>query len=179
MDTSTHLLNELNAHIEGLPIETVAADLCNFVDHLGSESAALIACMGDTLTHLASAGLVRSLIVDAARSLSPDGWLTLSFRDYSHELVGADRFIPVRSDDQRIHTCFLEYAPETVIVHDIVHTRVDSTWQTSVSAYPKLRLQTDEVLTAAASSGLTLVRQQIVRGMQYIAFRRTGPTTAG
>lgn len=179
IDTSAHLLSELNGRIGELPIQTIDADLTKFVDHLGSGSATVIACMGDTLTHLPSEEAVNSLILDAARSLVPDGWLTLSFRDYSHELIGAERFIPVRSDDQRIHTCFLEYRTDTVVVHDIVHTRVDSAWQTSVSAYQKLRLQPDILVAAAESNGFSLIHKQTVRGMLYLAFRRTGATIEG
>jgi len=40
----------------------------------------------------------------------------LSFRDLTPDLTGLNRFIPVRSDPDRIMTCFLEYEPETVIV---------------------------------------------------------------
>lgn len=174
LDTSADLLAELNARIGGEPIQTIHADLTAFVDHLGSDSAALIACMGDTVTHLPSIQTVKTLIVDSARSLSHGGWLTLSFRDYTHELVGAERFIPVRSDNQRIQTCFLEYLPDTVLVHDIIHTLGNSVWQTSVSAYQKLRLQPEIVLATAESNELTLVHQQTVRGMLYFAFRRTG-----
>lgn len=127
LDTSSHLLAELNAVVGELPIKTIAADLTQFSDHLGSGSAALIACMGDTLTHLPSLDAIWKLIDDAARKLTPDGLLTFSFRDYStHELVGTERFIPVRSDDRRIHTCFLDYRSDVVIVHDIIHTFVES-----------------------------------------------------
>lgn len=176
LDTSRHLLAELTARVGELSIKMIRADLADFKNHLGSDAAKLIACMGDTLTHLPSAEAVRTLIRDSAGSLSPNGWLTLSFRDYSHELVGSERFIPVRSDDHHILTCFLEYQPDTVVVHDIIHSLNDSAWQTTISAYPKLRLRPDTVVGFAESSGLSLAHKQTVRGMHYFAFKRTEAT---
>ena len=173
LDTSRHLLGELEAKVGELSIRVIAADLIDFKNHLGSDTATVIACMGDTLTHLPSVEAVKKLICDSADTLSPVGWLTLSFRDYSHELVGSERFIPVRSDNRRIHTCFLEYQPDTVIVHDIIHSLIGSAWQTSVSAYPKLRLRPETVIAFAESNGLTLVHRQTVRGMHYFAFSCT------
>ncbi|WP_299413746.1 methyltransferase domain-containing protein [Acaryochloris sp. IP29b_bin.148] len=172
LDTSRHLLDELETKIGELSIKAIAADLIDFTNHLGSDAAALIVCMGDTLTHLPSVEAVKTLIRDSARMLSHTGLLTLSFRDYSHELIGSERFIPVRSDDRRIHTCFLEYQSDVVIVHDIIHSLNDSAWQTSVSAYPKLRLHPDTVVAFAESSGLALAHKQTVRGMYHFAFNR-------
>ena len=57
--------------------------------------------------------------------------LTLSlitFRDLSSELTELDRLIPVRSDENTIFTCFLEYELETVKVHDIVYNRNQGKW---------------------------------------------------
>lgn len=174
LDTSSHLLNELNAITGDLPIETIQADLTEFHTFLGNESASLIACMGDTVTHLPSLDAVDALIRDSARKLLPDGIVTFSFRDYStYELIGTERFIPVRSDDYRIHTCFLEYQPDIVLVHDIIHSMVDSTWQTSVSAYPKLRLRPDTFVAAAESHGLSLFHKTVDRGMLYFAFKHS------
>ncbi|MEZ6103675.1 MAG: class I SAM-dependent methyltransferase [Pirellulaceae bacterium] len=174
LDTSAHLLNELSRDAGDLPIKAVCADLTQFEVHLGSEKASLIACMGDTLTHLPSCDAVRTLIQDAARNLSPDGLLTYSFRDYSaHELVGPERFLPVRSDSHRIHTYFLEYRADVVLVHDIIHTLVDSTWQMAVSAYPKIRLPPKTVVEEVNSQGLSLIYESVDRGMLYLAFRRS------
>lgn len=174
LDTSTHLLDELKSVAGELPIRIISADLMEFAAYLDIENASLIACMGDTLTHLPSVDAVDSLIHDAVRSLTPDGLFVLSFRDYAtHELKGSERFIPVRSDEDRIHTCFLDYRKETVLVHDIVHSRVDSSWQTSVSAYPKLRLQPGQVLATAETCGAMLIHRSADRGMLRFAFRRS------
>lgn len=180
LDTSRHLLDELDAMTGELQIKTIASDLTRFNDYLGSDSASLIACMGDTLTHLPSRDAVNTLIHDSARKLTPNGMLTFSFRDYSsQELTGAERFIPVRSDDRRIHTCFLDYRPDTVLVHDIVHSLVDSSWRMSVSAYSKLRLQPDTFVATVKSHGLSLIHKTVDRGMLYLAFTRSLATNAG
>ncbi|MGD1953131.1 MAG: class I SAM-dependent methyltransferase [Leptolyngbyaceae cyanobacterium] len=179
-DTSAHLLSELKAVVDNLPIKTIAADLTRFTDHLETERVSLVVCMGDTLPHLPSIDAVNALIRDAALKLVPDGLLIFSFRDYStHELTGTDRFIPVRSDDHRIHTCFLEYRPDSVIVHDIVHSFIDSSWQTSVSAYSKLRLRPDSVIATAESHGFSLMHRTAIRGMVYLAFKLSTNAIAG
>ncbi|MFG6105374.1 class I SAM-dependent methyltransferase [Leptothoe sp. EHU-05/26/07-4] len=172
LDSSKQLLSELDSVTGDLPIQTVQADLTDFPAHLDTAATSLITCMGDTLTHLLSCDAVDQLIRDAARSLRPDGLFIISFRDYAtHELTGSERFIPVRSDDRRIHTCFLEYREDAVLVHDIIHSLGDSTWHTSVSAYPKLRLHPDRVVTTAESSGLAVVHRSVNRGMLYLAFK--------
>ena len=56
-------------------------------------------------------------------------------------LTGTARFLPVRADDQRILTCFLEYGPSHVTVHDLLHEReAGGAWRLQTSAYRKLRL---------------------------------------
>lgn len=180
LDTSTHLLGELKTAAGNLPIHPIAADLTEFAAHLPSRNASLIACMGDTLTHLPTVDAVDSLIREAAQHLSPDGVLTLSFRDYAtHELTSAQRFIPVRSDSHRIHTCFLEYREDTVLVHDIIHSRSGDSWNIAVSAYPKLRVHPDHVIAAAESCGMSITRRSITRGMLYFAFKPSTAVKAG
>lgn len=120
IDTSMHLLSELAARVGDLPIRVIHDELRNFGTHLNSRAASLITCMGDTLTQLPSVESIDELIRQAAAILAPAGVLTLSFRDYAtHVLTGPQRFIPVRADDRRIRTCFLEYQAERVLVHDI------------------------------------------------------------
>ncbi len=176
IDNSDTLLTELSQNVsaatEALDVTIVNDDLLNMEAHVRDDVDVII-CMGDTLTHLPSLNAVRQLIDHASNRLTPGGTLLLSFRDYwSQELKGTDRFIPVRSDEQRIHTCFLDYQPDTVHVHDIVHTRTDSGWQTTVSAYPKLRLAPDSVVSYADAKGFTVSHQSTQRGMLYLALHR-------
>src|SRR5690349_17523077 len=96
--------------------------------------------MGDTLTHLPDPSSVEQLFSAVAESLTQNGMFVATFRDYTSPLTGQQRFIPVRSDADRILTCFLEYAPGYVDVHDLLHERDGGAWQLRVSAYRKLRL---------------------------------------
>lgn len=64
----------------------------------------------------------------------------ISLRDYSTQLTAEQRFIPVRSDENRNLTCFLEYRESHVTVYDILHERDGSRWNLKVSKYNKLRI---------------------------------------
>ncbi|MCL7380496.1 hypothetical protein [Streptomyces sp. 35G-GA-8] len=85
-------------------------------------------CTGDTLTHLPSKGEVTALLRDAARCLATNGQLVPSYRDLTRPLTGTDRALPVCATDERIMTCFLEYVVDTVMVHDLIHTRASPAW---------------------------------------------------
>ncbi|WP_197998760.1 class I SAM-dependent methyltransferase [Gimesia aquarii] len=172
LDTCQHLLDELETKAEGLQIQTVHDDLLTFTNYI-HEPIETIVCMGDTLTHLESQDQVFQLIKKAVEALAPNGILCLSFRDYTtNELKGDARFIPVRSDEKRIHTCFLEYQPDFVCVHDILHTKASDGWEMSVSSYSKLRLSPNDVEQAAKDQGLQLINRFEKRGMIYLAFQR-------
>ncbi|MGI9517899.1 MAG: class I SAM-dependent methyltransferase [Pirellulaceae bacterium] len=175
VDTCGRLLEELEAiaDAEELPIHTINDDLLNFAGHL-DRPVNVIVCMGDTLTHLESADHVAELIASVANALTADGVFCVSFRDYvSSELAGNDRFIPVRSDDDRIHTCFLEYLPDCLRVHDIIHTRSPNGWQMAASSYPKLRIAPGQVEAFATARGLQLIDRRDTYGMLYLAFKST------
>jgi SAM-dependent methyltransferase len=122
IDSSATLLAAMQGHTGALPIRTAKDDLLLFRQHLETQ-AALILCMGDTLTHLPDRRSVEGLFADVAESLDEGGSFIVTFRDYSTPLAGTNRFIPVRSDADRILTCFLEYQEDAVIVHDILHDR--------------------------------------------------------
>ena len=123
-----------------LPIDCVAADLLSFPDHSDGPIDVLL-CMGDTLTHLPCVAYVETLLERVAPSLAPGGIFVATLRDYTtRTLEGPQRFIPVRSDENRILTCFLEYGADKVMVHDVLHERQAQGWLTRVSSYPKLRL---------------------------------------
>ncbi len=173
IDTSQHLLLELRQWITDQSIVPIQGDLRKFPDHL-DDRAAVIVCMGDTLTHLENISDVHQLISNAKQCLVDGGILCLSFRDYTSATPGGvDRFIPVRADENRIHTCFLEYHAATVIVHDIIHQRSDDVWKMSVSCYPKLRLSPDELVHFAESQGFEVFHRSEIRGMNYFGFRLT------
>ena len=156
IDLDAGLLQELRDEAGDLPIHTVEADLREFRQHI-SESLELAICMTDTLLHLESRADVRKLCSNVMTALAPGGRFIVTFRDLTHELTGLDRFVPIRSDSNTIFTCFLEYEPETVKVHDLVYRRDGDSWQFSKSYYRKLRLSREwmEQTLAAADFSRT------------------------
>lgn len=170
IDSSAELLGELRTLAGDLPVETVEGDISSFRKHL-SGAPEVILCMGDTLTHLSDLQAVEALFVDAAAAIAPGGRLVLSFRDYTTPLEGERRFIPVKSDADRILTCFLEYENAHVNVHDLVHERDGSGWRQRVSAYRKLRLSPDWVSATLARVGFQTQRQAGLGGMLRVVAR--------
>jgi 2-polyprenyl-3-methyl-5-hydroxy-6-metoxy-1,4-benzoquinol methylase len=171
IDTSDILLDAMETELGTRPIKTVRDDLLSFKRHLEAP-VALIVCMGDTLTHLPDEQSVEGLLADVAESLEEGGIFIATFRDYSIPLDGLKRFIPVRSDAERILTCFLEYDESAVTVHDILHERHGSEWQQRVSAYRKLRLSTDWVAHAMESRGFQVRNEQGLAGMARVIAKR-------
>ncbi len=174
IDSSQHLLMQLESHAAGLPIRTICTDLLSFRDQL-SEQPQLIVCMGDTLTHLETMDQVLKLFGSVADALAPGGQFVATFRDYTRLPEGVGRFIPVRSDSARIHTCFLEEQPEQVVVHDLIYDKSDTGWTMKVSSYKKLRLATGTVCDAAEAVGLKAVVGPGPRGMAKLVAKKIGP----
>jgi 2-polyprenyl-3-methyl-5-hydroxy-6-metoxy-1,4-benzoquinol methylase len=167
IDSSAALLQLQREHSEGLPIRTVESDLLDF-RNLVTEPADLIVCMGDTLTHLESRDDVDRLCARIAGSLRPTGTFVATFRDYSTPAVDERRFIPVRSDSNRILTCFLEAASDRINVHDLIHEREQGQWILKVSSYRKLRLAPAVVETVLKQHGLKVRVEAGPRGMVRI-----------
>ncbi len=172
IDFSADLLGSLEKRKDNLPIQTIQDNILNFPKHLDGK-ADLIICMGDTLTHLKSTEDVWKLLSDAEKSLTEDGILILTFRDYfSSELGGSQRFIPVRSDETRIFTCFLEYFENHIEVYDLLYTKEDAGWKFSASSYPKLRLNPKSVIDELDKSGFASVSNEFENGMIKIVAKR-------
>jgi len=175
VDTSRELLAELRSHAANLDIRIVHDDLTRFRSHC-PEQVQVIACMGDTLTHLPSRQTVTSLFQEVKAVLAPGGLFVATFRDYmTSPPEGAARFIPVRSDENRILTCFLEYRETSVLVHDLLHTRRTDGWETRVSAYPKLRLDPSWLQKSLQDLGFSARLEAGPRGM----IRLVGTAAAG
>ena len=135
-------------------VHLVEGDLVHAAEHVDGQFD-LVICMGDTLTHLDSEDAVDLAVAGAARRLAVGGQLLLRFRDYvTRTLLGAERFLLVRSDDTRIMTCCLDYETHRVLVTDIVHDRIDHRWRLRASSYRKLRLRSDAVVETLISLGL-------------------------
>jgi predicted TPR repeat methyltransferase len=164
VDSSSYLLGQLRAHAGTLPITAVEDDLLAFQRYL-DRPADVVLCMGDTLTHLPAREAASQLFTLAAASLRPGGTFIATFRDYTRALVGHGRFIPVKSDDDRILTCFLEYATEHVDVHDMLHERNGDTWQLRVSTYRKLRLDPQWISASLRDRGFAVRVEPGLAGM--------------
>lgn len=172
IDTSRALLDELERRRDGHAIETIQADLCAFSQIVDPGFADAIVCMGDTLTHLAHRADVSRLLADIAVALPPGGVCVLTWRDLSTELTGLDRFIPVASDADRVMTCFLEYEPETVVVHDLIHVREGGSWTLHKSNYRKLRLSADWVAAELRRAGLRVTHNEAAGRLWAISATR-------
>lgn len=174
VDSCAMLLSQLLKSANSLPIRTIHDDLLNFTKHI-NDHAQLVTCMGDTLTHLNSLDAVHNLILDVSRVLVTGGILVLTFRDYvSVELREHQRFIPVRSDDTKILTCFLEYHQDFVEVYDLLHNKVGTQWTLSASSYRKLRLDKNWLIRQMSELGLTIVRDTFDNGMISIVAKKIG-----
>ena len=164
IDLDAKLLNELKDNADGLDITTVQGDLLDFEKHTKG-GVALAVCMTDTILHLASREDVSTLFDKVFAALDTGGKFVVSFRDMTYELEGADRFLPVRSDEQKIFTCFLEYEEETVKVHDILYQRIDDEWQLSKSFYRKLRLSQAWMSEKLLQAGFREIDTSVDKGM--------------
>lgn len=167
IDTDEKLLQELNKNRGKYEITTKQDDLFEF-DKYVYATAELIVCMNDTILHLESKDKVELLFLKIIALLEKGGKFILTYRDLSFELSDIDRFIHVRSDDGIIFTCFLEYEPETVKVHDIVYRRENGVWNINKSFYRKLRLPNSWVERILLNSGFANIESQIESGFVTI-----------
>jgi SAM-dependent methyltransferase len=164
IDGCAELLGALRARRGALPIDAVLDDLRSYRRHLRGRPE-LVLCMGDTLTHLPDETSVARLLGDVAADLESGGRLVITLRDYSTPLAGARRFVPVRSDTDRILTCFLEFEEFHVTVHDLLHERDGSEWKLRVSAYRKLRLAPERLVSLLRDNRLSVERSATASGM--------------
>ena len=172
IDFCQELLEELVEHAGDRSITTVHADLRVFRKYI-DEPVDLIICMGDTLVHLADHQSVAKLLDDIAKTLKTDGKFIYAIRDYfSFIPEGSDRFIPIRANDDMIFTCFLDYDDDKVHVHDILHRKIEGAWQTTISDYQKLRLNTDQINKKLESHGLQMESSSLLDGMIVGIFKK-------
>lgn len=165
IDFSEELLNELKAH--NSHIKTYLGDIrdLSFAKQLAPE---LIVCMGDTLTHLSLTEEVISLIRKCHSILNLDGKLIFTFRDLSGSLSDLDRFIQVKSDDNRILTCFLEDNAETVKVFDLLHEKIEEKWVLKKSSYKKLKINIEWLKIEMTKIGFAVELSKLPSGMNVV-----------
>ncbi len=175
VDLSATLLAELTRRAGTLPIRTLERDMFP-LRTLVSGPVDLIACMGDTLTHLDDFARVRSLVAESAALLVPAGVLILSWRDLTRLPEGDARFLPIRTSPERLFTCFLEAVDGSrVRVHDIVHERAGDGFAQRVSSYLKLRISPQQVDAELTARGLVIETATAERGLITRMARRPAP----
>lgn len=167
IDLSKKLLNELQSKSNESSVFIINDDILNFQSHIDGKCE-LIVCMTDTITHLKSKDDALKIFQKSFSSLEKNGKLILTFRDLSNELKDTDRFIPVRSDENIIFTCFLEYEPETVKIHDVVYIKDNGAWKLNKSCYRKIRLSVNWVKNVLLNIGFKLQESSDSNGFHTI-----------
>ena len=87
-------------------------------------------------------------------------------------IAGLDRFIPLRSTEDKIMTCFIEKIGHSVMVHDLVYVRENDDWVLHKGAYPKLILPEKEIKAELERRGFDLYAESNVRGMVILGLTR-------
>ncbi|MEM6805386.1 MAG: methyltransferase domain-containing protein [Bacteroidota bacterium] len=167
VDFNRTLLDSLEQKARGRKLTIIESDILSFLDHQ-VPAFDLILCMGDTLPHLESFEDLDHMIRKVYSRLRKGGSFVLSFRDYQFELKDTQRFIPVRSDQTKIHTCFLEYFEDKVRVSDILYKREGENWIQSSSSYWKLRLGLEMVQDMLTSHSFELRDHQEISRLHYL-----------
>jgi len=171
VDNNRQLLEELRVNKGKLNIKIVEEDIREVLK-FKDLNPDLIVCAGDTLTHLENYNEIERFLENCCEVLQPGGFLFLSFRDYSNKLSGDARFIPVRSDADRIMTCFLEFTPTQVHVTDLIHDRQGESWTQKVHSYFKFRIADSEVKDILESCKMAIHSEQTERGMITIVAQK-------
>ncbi|MCX6270370.1 MAG: methyltransferase domain-containing protein [Bacteroidetes bacterium] len=164
IDFNHQLLSDLQQNCQDLNVEAIMEDI-KAVGLYKDQKPELILCWGDTLTHLDNLQEINQFIADCADSLDNGGKLILSFRDYTQELIGSSRFIPVKSDENRILTCFLEYSTDYVTVTDLLHENSPHGWQQKVSDYRKVRVSPAFIHQCLQENDMKIISNELINRM--------------
>jgi len=167
VDFNGQLLEELKKNKKELAINAYQDDLLKFIDEY-DQQVDVITCMGDTITHLPDVNSIQLLTKLSFDKLIEGGKLILSFRELTRELVNEERFIPVRSDPDKIHTCFLEYFHDHVKVYDILHSLENGKWIQRISWYPKLRINIELVESILTINSFRIIHKEMLNRMTYL-----------
>jgi hypothetical protein len=170
IDFNDQLLAELATNTSGRNVTIIKEDMRNIRQH--ATGASVIVCCGDTITHLSDYDEIAKFASDIFNSLKIGGGAIFSFRDYSVPLEGVNRFIPVKSDENRIITCILDYSEDFVAVTDLLHERVNSSWQQKVSSYQKVRLRTPKFVDDLKDVGFKVVVNEVLNRLTTVVVRK-------
>jgi len=173
VDSCQPLLDELGHHAGTLPLTPVDADILDFPAWAG-HNPSIIACMGDTLTHLPGMEEVRNLISQCFSELMTGGKLILTFRNYSQEPDDPVAIIPVRADADRIFLCRLEYRHDFLLVTDILYSRDSGKWERTPGDYCKIRIDPAMLSQIIVEEGFSLEFFEVATGLVTITARKPG-----
>jgi hypothetical protein len=175
------LLQELQAQCKDA--DCIEGDFLLFPSFVSS--ADVIICMGDSLTHLSCLNEVELLFQQAFDVLLQEGIFMIQYRDLSKPLLDSDRFIPVKSDERTVFTCFLEWetaldhvledgSGSTIKVNDLVHVKKGiGAWELLTSWYRKLAMTREYCTELAIKKGFSVVESSTLDGMVFIVFKKT------
>lgn len=161
IDLSEVLMDQLRVNTKDLPVEVINDDMLHVKKHAG-EAPELIVCCGDTITYLRRLSHIESFINDTCDALASGGKLILSFRDYSKELKGNDRFLLLKGGNNRTLTSFLEYDGDFVTVTDILCEYTDGQWQQNISSYKKIRVSARQIARFLTANGMQIAHNETV-----------------
>lgn len=172
MDSSRAMLELLRTNLP--PLANVRIRCGDIVEEVGRSLLRpdAIACLGDTLTHLAGPGAVERLLYACARLLVPGGRLALAFRDYSTWAPGETRSFEVRSGPDLRVDCAVTVLRDHVTVEDTICEQAGETWLTRSHRYRKLRLAPAAIEQYLGRVGLLVERLPQDAGMVRILARR-------
>jgi 2-polyprenyl-3-methyl-5-hydroxy-6-metoxy-1,4-benzoquinol methylase len=164
LDFNIRLLNELTVNTKGMNVEICRIDIRE-IQQFYAFNPELIVCCGDTLLHLDNKQDIEQLLHGIANILVENGKLLLTFRDYSTPLTENNRFIPIRSDENRILTCILDYETDFINVTDLLYEKNTDGWEQKISFYKKVRVKPDEIVKIIEQNNMTIQYNQTVNKM--------------
>ena len=155
VDFNQQLLSELESRAKDLTIEIKNGDIRNSGLYENFK-AQIVICYGDTLPHLDTFKEIETFVKSVHNILPVQGKFIISFRDYSHELKDTSRFIPVKSDENKIHTCILEYFNDYVRVTDLLYFKENEKWLSHISSYNKVRITETDMIDLVKKTGFNI-----------------------
>ncbi|WP_299460357.1 bifunctional 2-polyprenyl-6-hydroxyphenol methylase/3-demethylubiquinol 3-O-methyltransferase UbiG [uncultured Microscilla sp.] len=167
IDFNKKLLAELQQNAGDLIIHTQEDNIQHIKKyaHLQPE---LIGCWGDTLAHLVSDRALETFIQDVAACLKKGSKFLCSFRNYSTQPSGTQEFIPVKSDNERLLTCVLNYEAQKVRVTDLLWEKKDEEWQQKVSSYYKIKISPGLIERLLHNNGFNVQVNALENGLHHI-----------
>jgi SAM-dependent methyltransferase len=172
VDTSAGMLQELSELCAGFGVTPLQVDLVDDRAYSRYSPFALILCVGDTLSHLATHQDVNRLIEQCANLMNTGGKLVLQFREPPADMSPQNSVFTTRSERDRIMECVLHYWPDRVWVTDVVHEWTGHTWRSMRSTYGKLRLTVEGIVESARVAGLGLEINEPHARQRLLVFTR-------